>query len=130
MQDLETIDPDCQTLTDLSSLHVPQHPGSMRERGLRPCSIRTRWRVITAWLNRCVVWGLMGSSPATRIKAAKVTKTRKPFLTEEQFASLLELCPLDLPPWLYHPPARPTIPRFAQSPNIDSGSLSGGQGLA
>ncbi len=42
LQDLETTDGGCQTLTDLSSLHVLQHLGSMRERGLKPRSIRAR----------------------------------------------------------------------------------------
>ena len=42
LRDLEKIDPDCQTLTDLSSLDVLQHLGSMKERGLKPRSIRTR----------------------------------------------------------------------------------------
>ena len=92
LQDLEKIDPDCQALTDLSPLHVLQHLGSMRERGLKPRSIRARWQAITTWLNWCVEWGLIDTSPAARIKAPK---TRKPFLTEEQFASLIELCPLN-----------------------------------
>ena len=93
--DLDKIDPGCQALTDLSSLHVLQHLGSMRERGLKPRSIRTRWQAITTWLNWCVNWGLISASPAAKIKAPKVPKTRKPFLTEEQFSSLLELCPLN-----------------------------------
>ena len=95
LQDLETIDSDCHTLTDLSSLHVLQHLGSMRERGLKPRSLRTRWQAITTWLNWCVEWSLIDASPAAKIKAPKVPKTRKPFLTEEQFASLLDLCPLN-----------------------------------
>ena len=95
LRDLEKIDPDCQTLTDLSPLDVLQHLGSMKERGLKPRSIRTRWQAITTWLNWCVEWGLIDTSPAERIKAPKVPKTRKPFLTEEQFASLLNLCPLN-----------------------------------
>ena len=95
LEDLEKTDPDCQTVMDLSSLHVLQHLGSMRERGLKPRSIRTRWQAITTWLNWCVEWGLIDASPAAKIKAPKVPKVRKPFLTEEQFASLLGLCPLN-----------------------------------
>ena len=95
LEDLERINPDCQTLPDLSSLDVLQHLGSMRERGLKPRSIRTRWQAITTWLNWCVEWELIDSSPAGHIKAPKVPKTRKSFLTEEQFASLLDLCPLN-----------------------------------
>ena len=70
LQDLEKIDPDCQTLTDLSSLHVLQHLGSMRERGLKPRSIRTRWQAITTWLNWCVARSF-GVSPATVRRAVK-----------------------------------------------------------
>ena len=95
LRDLENIDPDCETLAELSPLHVLQHLGSMKERGLKPRSIRTRWQAITTWLNWCVKWGLINASPASNIKAPKVPKTRKPFLTEEQFASLLNLCPLN-----------------------------------
>ena len=67
----------------------------MREGGLKPLSIRTRWQAITDWLNWCVDWGPISASLAAKIKAPKVPKTRKPFLTEGQFASLLELCPLN-----------------------------------
>ena len=34
-------------------------------------------------------------SPALHIKAPKVPKTRKPFLSGDQFAALLDLCPVD-----------------------------------
>ena len=54
LEDLEKTDPDCQTLTDPSSLHVLHHLGSMRERGLKPRSVPTRWQSITNWLNWCV----------------------------------------------------------------------------
>ena len=67
----------------------------MRERGLKDRTIRTRWQAITTWLNWCVEWGLIEESPAAKIHAPNVPKTRKPFLTEEQFESLLELCPLN-----------------------------------
>ena len=92
LQNLKSIDEPCEALSDLSSQHVLHHLGSMRERGLKPRSIRTRWQAITTWLNWCVEWGLIGSSPAVHIK---VPKTRKPFLTEEQFTSLINLCPLN-----------------------------------
>ena len=92
---LGDLDPACQTLKDLTTLHVLEHLGSMKERGLKPRTIRTRWQAITTWLNWCVSWGLVESSPASMIKAPKVPKTRKPFLTDEQFASLLDLCPLN-----------------------------------
>ncbi len=46
-------------------------------------------------MNWCVEWELIESSPAARIKAPKVPKTRKPFISEEQFTALLDLCPLN-----------------------------------
>ena len=92
---LKDLDPGCQTLEDLTPLHVLEHLGSMKDRGLAPRLVRSRWQAITTWLNWCVEWGLIDLSPAARIKAPKVPKTRKPFLTEEQFASLLEICPLN-----------------------------------
>ena len=95
LQDLQNIDAACETLADLSPLHVLQHLGHMKERGLKPRSIRTRWQAITTWLNWCVEWKLIESSPANQIKAPKVPKTRKPFLTEQQFAAMLDLCPLN-----------------------------------
>ena len=64
LRDLEKIDPDCQTLANLSSLDVLQHLGSMKERGLKPRSICTRWQAITTWLNWCVEWGLIDTWPA------------------------------------------------------------------
>ena len=92
---LKDLDPACQTVADLTRFHVLEHLSAMRERGLKPRSIRTRWQAITTWLNWCVAWGLIGSSPASQIKAPKVPKIRKPFMTPEQFASLLDLCPLN-----------------------------------
>ena len=92
---LDGLDPGCQTLVDLTSLHVLEHLGSMKERGLKPRSIRTRWQAITTWLNWCADWKLIDSSPAAQIKAPKVPKTRKPFLTVNQFASLIDLSPLN-----------------------------------
>ena len=92
---LNDLDPACQSLADLTAQHILKHLGSMRERGLKPRTIRTRWQAITTWPNWCVSWELIESSPASRIKAPKVPKTRKPFLTDEQFVSLLDLRPLN-----------------------------------
>jgi integrase/recombinase XerD len=87
--------PGCETVQDLTPLHVLDHLGSMKDRGLAPRSVRSRWQAITTWLNWCVEWELIDLSPALHIKAPKVPKTRKPFLSEEQFAALLDQCPLD-----------------------------------
>ena len=92
---LNDLDPGCETVQDLTPLHVLDHLGSMKDRGLAPRSVRSRWQAITTWLNWCVEWELIDLSPALHIKAPKVPKTRKPFLSEEQFAALLDQCPLD-----------------------------------
>ena len=55
---LQDLDPSCQFLEDLTAEHVLKHLGSMRERGLKPRTIRSRWQAITTWLNWCVSWGL------------------------------------------------------------------------
>ena len=92
---LKELDPACETVADLKRFHVIQHLGSMRERGLKPRTICSRWQAITSWLNWCVECQPIEKSPAAHIKRPKVPKTRKPFLTEEQFDALLAECPLD-----------------------------------
>ena len=92
---LRDLDPSCEFLYGLSPLDVLTHLGSMRERGLKPRTICSRWQVITTWLNWCVENGPIESSPAANIKRPKVPKTRRPFLTEQQFDLLLTECPID-----------------------------------
>ena len=92
---LQDLDAECRTLEDLTPFHVLNHLGNMKNRGLAPRSNRSRWQAITTWLNWCVAWELIKSSPGSQIKAPKVPKTRKPFLTEAQFDSLLDLRPLN-----------------------------------
>ena len=53
------------------------------------------WQAVATWLNWSVDWGLIEESPAAKNKVPNVPKVRKPFLTEEQFASLLGFCPLN-----------------------------------
>ena len=70
----------------------------MKDRGCAPRTVRTRWQAVTTWLNWCVEWELIGSSPAAHVRAPKVPKVpkvRKPFLNEHQFQALIDLCPLN-----------------------------------
>ena len=67
----------------------------MKDRDLAPRTIRSRWQAITTWLNWCVSWGIIESSPGDQVKAPRVPKVRKPFLTEPQFQTLLDLCPVN-----------------------------------
>ena len=50
---LNDLDLGCQTVQDLTPLHGLEHLGSMKERGLAPRSVRSRWQAITTWLNWC-----------------------------------------------------------------------------
>ena len=45
------LDPGCETVQDLTPLHVLEHLGAMKDRGLAPSSVRSRWQAITTWLN-------------------------------------------------------------------------------
>ena len=94
---LRDLSPDCRTLADLTSFDILDHLGGMKDRDLAPRTIRSRWQAITTWLNWCVLWGLIESSPGSQIKAPKVPKIRKPFLSKEQFETLLDICPLNTP---------------------------------
>ncbi len=71
-------DPACQSLADLTAQHILKHLGSMRERGLKPRTIRTRRQAIITWLNWCVFWELIEVSPGDKIKAPKVPKSLFP----------------------------------------------------
>ena len=92
---LRDIDPSCEFLDELLPRHILAHLGSMKERGLKPRTVCSRWQAITTWLNWCVEGDLIKTSPAKNIKRPKVPKTRKPFISEKQFSALLELCPLN-----------------------------------
>ena len=69
---LKDVDPDCQTLQDLTPLHVLKHLASMKDRGLAPRSVRSRWQAITTWLN----WCRPRSSSMSRSGERKERKTR------------------------------------------------------
>ena len=80
---LGDLDPDdCQALAELTTTHVLEHLASMRQRDLKPRSIRTRWQAITTWLNWCVEWGLIEvSSPASADQSPQgPQRSRKPFV--------------------------------------------------
>ena len=70
---LQDLDPSCKFLGELSPLHVLAHLGSMKERGRKPRTISSRWQAITTWLNWCVEYGLIESSP-------KCPRSESPFL--------------------------------------------------
>ena len=63
---LRDLDSECQALGDITPFHVLSHLGNMKNRGLAPRSIRTRWQAITTWLNWCVAWELIKPSPASQ----------------------------------------------------------------
>ena len=85
----------CKQIGEVTRLQILECLSDMKDRGLAPRSVRTRWQAITTWLKWCVAWEFIEVSPGTQIKAPKVPKIRKPFLSKEQFQALLDLCPLN-----------------------------------
>ncbi len=92
---LQDLPDDCQTLQDLTAIHVLDHLSNLKDRDSAPRTLRTRLQAIKTWLKWCVAWELLERSPATQIRSPKVPRTRKGFLAENQFEALLALCPLN-----------------------------------
>ena len=44
---LRDLTPACRTLADLTHFHIVDHLGGMKDRGLAPRTIRSRWQAIT-----------------------------------------------------------------------------------
>ena len=79
---------------DISALDIMVHLEEMKSRGLDPRSLRSRLQAISTFLTWAEQWEVIPANPARRIKHPKVPRTRKEFLSQEAFQSLLELCPL------------------------------------
>ena len=81
-------------LESVTSMDVLNHLKDMKDRGLRPRSVRSRRVAILSFFNWAESWNLIpdGSNPCHRIKPPKVPKDYKPFITPEAFDKLLSLC--------------------------------------
>ena len=79
---------------DVTLFDVMGHLEDMKHRGLAAASIHTRRRSLHAWFAWMVDWEILAANPVTKIRAPRLPKVRKPFLTESEFQKLLDLCPL------------------------------------
>ena len=79
---------------DVTLFDVVAHLEEMKLRGLAVASIHTRRRALHAWFAWMVDWEIIPINPVSKIKAPRLPKVRKPFLTEADFEKLLDLCPL------------------------------------
>ena len=75
--------------------HVELHLEWMIDRGLAPATRHTRLRALKTWFRWMKERKRIDENPTEGLKLPRVPKIRKPFLKEEQFNALLELCPLN-----------------------------------
>ncbi len=80
---------------DVNLFDVVGHLEHMKLNGRAPTTIHTRRRALHGWFNWMVNWEIVATNPVSKVKAPKLPKVRKPFLTEAQFQQLLALCPPD-----------------------------------
>ena len=79
---------------DVTLFDVMGHLEELKLRGLAAASIHTRRRALHAWFAWMVDWEIISANPVSKVKAPRLPKVRKPFLTEAHFQKLLDLCPL------------------------------------
>ena len=79
---------------DLTMFDILGNLEMQKDRGNAPATILARRKDIHAWCEWMVTWEIIPVNPCARIKPPKLPKTRKPFLSEEDFQRLLALCPL------------------------------------
>ena len=83
---------------DVTAFHVLAHMEDMRNRGLRPRTVRTRLQAVKTFFTWATNWEIIPGSVAKsieRIKPPKLPKEPKPFIQPDSFDRLLELCPLN-----------------------------------
>ena len=79
---------------DLGMFDILGHLESLKDRGLAPATVNTRYRAIRAWCQWMTDWEIIPANPAAKIKAPKVPQIRKGFISEDAFQKLLDICPL------------------------------------
>ena len=82
-------------IADVSTFDILTFLEGMKERGLAPRTIKTRHRALSTFFKWAMEFEIVSSSPLERIPSPRVPRVRKPFLGEEAFARLLDLCPLN-----------------------------------
>ena len=79
---------------DVTLFDVMGHLEELKLRGLAAASIHTRRRALHAWFAWMVDWDIISANPVSKVRAPRLPKVRKPFLTEDSFLKVLDLCPL------------------------------------
>lgn len=77
---------------EVTSFDVIAHLDQMKARQLSPATVQTRYRAIRAFFQWATDWDVIPANPVAKIKSPKVPKLRKPFLDQETFQCLLDLC--------------------------------------
>ena len=79
---------------DVTLFDVMGHLEDLKLRGMAVTTIHTRRRALHAWFAWMVDWEIIEVNPVSKVKAPRLPKVRKPFMTEADFQKLLDLCPL------------------------------------
>ncbi len=80
---------------ELGLFDILAHLESLKERGLAPATLNTRYRAIHAWCQWMTDWEIIPVNPASKLKAPKMPKIRKGFISEAAFNKLLDISPLN-----------------------------------
>ena len=80
-------------LSNLTRQHIELYLLHLQQQGRRPATLRTSYTALRAFFNWCIEEGFLEHSPMRNIKAPRLPKVGKGFLSEEDRNKLLELCP-------------------------------------
>jgi site-specific recombinase XerD len=84
----------CHTLKDIQRTHIELYLVKYQQKGCSPFYVDSHYRTLKAFFRWCVGEEYIIKDPLRNIHTPKLPKLRKPFLTTEQFQSMLALCPL------------------------------------
>lgn len=80
-------------LEQVGTIQIVQHLHTLKARGLSPFTVRSRFRHLSAFFNWAATWELIERDPMKKLKQPTVPRIRKPFMTDDDFARLLAVCP-------------------------------------
>src|SRR3990167_3458123 len=82
-------------LTEITDMDLLSYFNDVKQQGLAPRTMKTKVVVLKTFFEWCIEWGFVKANPASRFKNPKVPKTRYRFVSDEAFAKMLALCPLN-----------------------------------
>ena len=80
-------------LNELTAWQIEQHKKARQEAGYAPATINLELRFLKALLNKAVAWKKLTDHPGREVKGLTETNERTRFLSEEEEARLLAVCP-------------------------------------